>query len=272
MSVQGSEGVLAPVVTRGAGAGGVVGRDTDVLRGDRAGGVGVRTRLRDEDRLAVVAQFGDGLADVGEGAVVAVLLRAVEVGPGVPAAGQLLDRGDVHDPVVQVVLQGRHVAGQEAAVGADGVAAQRGLAPAPARARGRSRGPAASASASVVPVGELVEQPGGGVHLAHHLGHGDQRRGRRADHDVHAVAEHVQLGVGDQGGHLDQRVVATARARSSRSRSTPCDRSCAHPTARSRCPGIAVLRPVPWPEPGPRSLAVPVRSMVSRKICSCNLK
>src|SRR5688572_1394047 len=65
----------------------------DVLRGDLLRGVRVGPRQRYEDGLAVVAQLRDGLADVGEGAVVAVLLGAVEVGPRVPAAGQLLDAG-----------------------------------------------------------------------------------------------------------------------------------------------------------------------------------
>src|SRR5689334_6936910 len=85
----GSEGVLAPALIAQAASLSRAGRPTllrrqDVLRGDRLGGVGVRPGLRDEDRLAVVAQLRDGLADVGEGTVVAVLLRAVEVGPGVP--------------------------------------------------------------------------------------------------------------------------------------------------------------------------------------------
>ena len=52
----------------------------------------------------------------------------VEVGARVPAAGELLDRGDVDDPVVQVRLELGHVAGEEAAVGGDGVAAERRLA------------------------------------------------------------------------------------------------------------------------------------------------
>ena len=34
-----------------------------------------------------------------------------------------------------------------------------------------------------------------------------QRLLRRLDDDVHAVAEHVELGVGDEGGDLDQGVV-----------------------------------------------------------------
>src|SRR4051812_18035785 len=72
-------------------------RRQNVLRGDGTGGVRVGSWLGDEDRLAVVAQLRDGLADVGERAVVAVLLGAGEVGPRVPAAGQLLHRGDVHD-------------------------------------------------------------------------------------------------------------------------------------------------------------------------------
>src|SRR5690606_19897235 len=59
----------------------------DVLGRDLLRGLRVGPRLGYEHGLAVVAQLRDGLPDVGEGAVVAVLLRAVEVRPRVPAAG-----------------------------------------------------------------------------------------------------------------------------------------------------------------------------------------
>ena len=55
---------------------------------------------------------------------------------------------------------------------------------------------------------ELVEQPGGHVHVAHEVVHLLERLGRWLDDDVHAVAEHVELEVGDQGGDLDERVGA----------------------------------------------------------------
>ena len=44
------------------------------------------------------------------------------------------------------------------------------------------------------------------MHLADEVAHRLQRAAARLDHQVHAVAEHVEVGVGDQRGHLDQRV------------------------------------------------------------------
>src|SRR5699024_4880640 len=50
---------------------------------------------------AVVPEFDDGVDDVTERAVSAVLGRSLEIGAGEPLLAQLLDRGDVYDPVVQ---------------------------------------------------------------------------------------------------------------------------------------------------------------------------
>src|SRR6185437_5648396 len=61
-------------------------------RGQSPRGVGVRTGLRHEDRGPVELQLLDAFRDVGERAVPTMLLGGVEVDPGVPAAGQLLDR------------------------------------------------------------------------------------------------------------------------------------------------------------------------------------
>src|SRR3712207_3765542 len=90
-SVQGPKGCSRPpfAAPLGVPRSGLLGGQ-DVLRRDRPRGVRVGPGLRDEDGLAVVAQLRDGLADVGQRAVVAVLLRTVEVRPRVPAAGQLL--------------------------------------------------------------------------------------------------------------------------------------------------------------------------------------
>ena len=75
--------------------------------------------------LAVVPELLDRLPDVVEGPVAAVLLGPTLEHVGVPAPGQLLDRRHVDGAVVQVVLDLGQVAGEEAAVGADRVAAQR---------------------------------------------------------------------------------------------------------------------------------------------------
>src|SRR6476619_1876878 len=72
----------------------------DVAGGQGAGLFGGGAGRRHEYRLAVVAQLGDRRADVGEGTLPAGLGRGREVGPGEPPAGELLDGGDVDDPVV----------------------------------------------------------------------------------------------------------------------------------------------------------------------------
>src|SRR4051812_24772177 len=62
-----------------------------------------RTGLRHKDRLPVIAQLLNAFSDVGESAVAAVLLGRREVGAGIPAASQLLDRRHIDHPVMQPV-------------------------------------------------------------------------------------------------------------------------------------------------------------------------
>src|SRR4051794_34121919 len=62
--------------------------------------VTARTGLRHEDRLPVIAQLLNAFSDVGKGAMAAVLLGRGEVGAGIPAASQLLDRRDVDHAVM----------------------------------------------------------------------------------------------------------------------------------------------------------------------------
>src|ERR1019366_6489749 len=97
-------------------------------RRDAASGGCVWPRLRDEQRLAVVAQLFDALPDVGERPVPALLGRAGEIDPWVPAPGELLDARYVDHAVVQVVIELRQVARDETAVGRDRVPAQGRLA------------------------------------------------------------------------------------------------------------------------------------------------
>ena len=141
----------------------------------------------------------------------AALVRGLEVGARVPALGQLLEGGHVHDPVVQVVDELGHVPGEEGLVGAHRVARQLGDAGfghegshvvqdgLPGLRHGQA-------------VGELVEQPRGGVHLAHEVAHALQRRRRRPDEHVDALAQRAQLVVGDHDGDLDERVGAQVQA------------------------------------------------------------
>jgi hypothetical protein len=159
-----------------------------------------------EYRLAVVLEFADRLLDVGQRPVPAGLERAGEVRARVPPAGQLLDAGHVHHPVVQVRVEFGHVAGQEGPIGGDGVAAQRGLAR-------LLHVPAHVLEHTLLGLGERdtrfqhVQQPRRGVHVADHVGHLVQRLGRRLDDLIDAVVEQVELAVGHQAGDLDQRVV-----------------------------------------------------------------
>src|SRR3954447_437838 len=179
------------------------GQRAAVLDGQCPGRLGVRSGRRHEHRGPVEAQLLDALLDVGQGTVVAGLRRRVEVGAWVPAAGQLLDRGHVHDPVVQERLQARHVPRQERPVRGHGVAGE--------------RGPAAVGTV-VLDVGEdlllgvgerdpcvqLVEQPRGGVHGADEVVHLVERLGWWLDHDVDALTEHVELEIGDERRDLDE--------------------------------------------------------------------
>ncbi len=96
--------------------------------------------------------------------------RGVVVGPRIPPPRQLLDRGDVDDPVVQVRLELGHVAGEEGPVGAHRVAGQRGLAPLrhvlPDVGKHLLLGVGQGGA-----LGQLLGQPAGGVHLADEVTH-----------------------------------------------------------------------------------------------------
>src|SRR5206468_12379224 len=77
-----------------------------------------------EHRTAIVLELGQRLPDVVHGPVSAHLLRSGTQHFGIPAAGQLLDGGNIDRAVVQVIVDGRQLGGQEALVGADRVSAQ----------------------------------------------------------------------------------------------------------------------------------------------------
>src|SRR3982751_4179431 len=74
--------------------------------------------------LAVELELLDRLEDVRHRLVLAFLAEALQE-LGLPAAHELLQRGDVEVAVMEVVFQPRHPAREEAAVLADGVAAHR---------------------------------------------------------------------------------------------------------------------------------------------------
>ena len=164
-----------------------------------------------EEEPAVVAQLVDRLQDVGQGPMSAVLVGGVEEGARVPALGELLDRGHVHDPVVQVVDELGHVSHQEGLVGAHRVAGQLGRA-----GLGHERPDVLHHHALGLgqgqPLLELVEQSGRGVHLAHEVAHLLQGRRRGPDEHVDALPEGPQVVVGDDDRHLDERIDAQVEA------------------------------------------------------------
>ena len=151
--------------------------------------------------------------DVGQRAVGEALLGLAEVDARVPAPAQLLDGADVDHPVVQEVVEGGHVAGDEAAVGGDRVAGQRrglGLLDVGADVvehqflgRGHVDGRRA----------HLLDQAGAGVHLGDDMDHRRQRGVVGVDHHVDAVAQDVEVGVGDQHRDLDEPVGLEVQAR-----------------------------------------------------------
>ena len=127
----------------------------------------------------VVLQLADRLVDVGQRAVGQALVRLAEVDPRVPAPAQLLDRAHVDHPVVQEVVQRRHVAGDEATVGADRVTGQRrcvGLLDVPADVVEHRRLGGREVDGRRT---HLVGQPRAVVHLGDDRQHSGQRRRRR---------------------------------------------------------------------------------------------
>src|SRR5882672_2412172 len=74
----------------------------------------------DKQALAVMAQFSYGLVDIG----VRQVRRALAEGgrhSRIPARSEFLERADVQVPVVEIFLQRRHPAGEEAPILADAV-------------------------------------------------------------------------------------------------------------------------------------------------------
>ena len=56
--------------------------------------------------------------------------------------------------------------------------------------------------------GDGVEQAALGVHAPHEVVHGFELGRGGGDHEVGALGHHLQVVVGDQGGHLDDDVAA----------------------------------------------------------------
>jgi hypothetical protein len=112
---------------------------------------------------------------------------------------------------VQVGLDARHVPDEERPVGADGVPGEGGFAGLFDVRRDEVEDLLLGVGQRDA-VGELVEQTGGGVHVADEVAHLLERGRGRRDHQVDPVTEHVQFVVGDQDRDLDQGIVRQVEA------------------------------------------------------------
>ena len=124
----------------------------------------------------------------------------------VPAPGQFLDRRHVDDPVVEVVDDLGHVGLEEGLVGPHGVPGEQGLT--------LLGDVAADVGHDLLSrfghgqaLGEIVEQPGGGVHVAHEVVHVIERRLRGCDEHIDPFVHDVEIRIRDDDRHLDQRVL-----------------------------------------------------------------
>ena len=76
-----------------------------------------------EDRLAVMAKFRDGFADIIQNMVGFLLFRGVLLG-GVPAGDQFFDAADIDIAIVEELTELWHVTVKKTAILADGVSAE----------------------------------------------------------------------------------------------------------------------------------------------------
>ena len=74
--------------------------------------------------LAVVLQLLDGVANITQGPMIAGLLGGGKVDLRIPAAGQLLDLGDIHGSIVKVFVDCGQEAGDESSIYRDRIPGQ----------------------------------------------------------------------------------------------------------------------------------------------------
>ena len=154
--------------------------------------------------LAVPAELFDALADVLQRLVCLPLLHWRRA-DGVPAASELLDRGDIHVPVVQVRFELRHLAHEEPAVLADGVAGEGrdALRHPPPHERERL-----SLRLGNIDLGgaDAVDQPGTRVCRDVPCVHQREVFFGASDREVGALGDDVEVAVRDQRRDLDDHV------------------------------------------------------------------
>ena len=113
---------------------------------------------------------------------------------------------------MEVSVDLRQVFGDKGPIHRDRVAGQRGL----ARAWGIFIEVLKNCCARLFvsnAVRDLCDQPRGGVHLAHKVVHAIDRLLAGLDHQVHAFAQDIELGVGHQDRDLDQDIFFELKAR-----------------------------------------------------------
>ena len=119
--------------------------------------------------------------------MIARLFRGREIDLRVPAAGQLLNRRDIHRAVVQIGIDLGQVFGDESAVDRDRIAGQRGF----SSARGILMEVLQDLSARLFEgntVRNLGDQARGGVHLADEIVHASDLLRGGLDDEVDAFA------------------------------------------------------------------------------------
>ena len=166
--------------------------------------------LEFKECVAVVLQFGDGVFDVVECQVGAGFFYAGEY-VRAPAAGEFFDGGDVEVAVVEVGFEFGHAAHEEAAVLADGVAADGRLAfgyPLLQKRDGFRFG----LRRADLAVAHALGEAGFAVLVGVPLVHGVEDAVGLMDGVGGAFGEDVEVGVGDQGGDFDDHVFIRVKA------------------------------------------------------------
>ena len=135
-----------------------------------------------------------------------MLVGRLGEGGAVPALGQLLDGRHVHQAVVQVIDNGGHVRLEEHLVGAHRVARQERLALLGHEALDVGQDLIGCLFHGDSRRLQVIEQPGGSVHVTHEVVHVVEGFGGRRDQHVHAGVDNREVAVGHDHGHLNEGV------------------------------------------------------------------
>lgn len=152
-------------------------------------------------RLAVIPKLVDRLPNIIEREV---LRRLLQPGENIrrPATREFLQRADVEIPVVEELLQRRHLASEKAAILADAVPAHGrstrfGVFPQKLERHSLGISGAELAEPNTIRQARLTVRP------AVPLVHAGEHRLRLVDGDDRSFGDHVQIGIGDDRRDLD---------------------------------------------------------------------